>query len=265
MILDKIVEDKKERLEADKRAVPLESLKEAVKKIKEDKHDFYKALSGNDLSVIAEFKNASPSHGNMDNKLDLDKRISQYSKCANAISCLTEEKHFKGSKEYLMSIRKITDLPILRKDFIIDPYQVYEAKLIGADAILLIAAILDDRKFKELYDLAVSLNLDVLCEVHTLDELKRMLNLGVKIIGINNRNLYDFTIDLETTIKLSEYALDKKSKDTLLVTESGITKLSDIKHLRKSKVNALLVGTVLMESDNPEGLITDFKEEFRGE
>lgn len=141
----------------------------------------------------------------------------------------------------------MTTLPIIRKDFIIDEYQVYEAKVIGADAILLIAAILDDKKFKELYDLAYSLGLDVLCEVHDEEELKRMINLDVKIIGINNRNLKTFEVSLDTTKRLAAMVPDGK----VVVAESGVSNDKDIITLKKSGAAAMLIGTALMEAESP--------------
>ena len=160
----------------------------------------------------------------------------------------------------------MTDLPIIRKDFIIEPYQVYEAKVIGADAVLLIAAILDDSRFKELYDLAYSLGLDVLCEVHNEEEMQRMLNLDVKIIGINNRNLKTFEVDLDTTKKLADMVTPEMRKaGKLLVSESGVADTDDIKVLAKSGADALLIGTVLMEAPEPEELISEFKEVYNAE
>ena len=180
MILDVIVEDKKKRLVEHKAAVSEEEMKQKALQSTRKSVGFAKALKKDGLSVIGEFKKASPSHGTMDIKVDLKERILQYTDSVDAISCLTEEDHFYGSTAYLEQIRKMTNLPVIRKDFIIEEYQVYEAKVIGADAILLIAAILDDKTFKRLYDLAYSLGLDVLCEVHDEADLKRMLALDVE-------------------------------------------------------------------------------------
>lgn len=146
----------------------------------------------------------------------------------------------------------MTNLPVIRKDFIIEEYQVYEAKVIGADAILLIAAILDDENFKRLYDLAYSLGLDVLCEVHDEAELQRMLALDVEIIGINNRNLKTFEVTMDTTKKLSAMLpKDFKERGKVLVSESGVSTDGDISALKQSHADAFLIGTALMESDNP--------------
>ena len=266
MILDVIVEYKKKRLVEHKNAISEEDMKQEALNLKRQSISFYDALRKQGLSIIGEFKKASPSHGKMDNKIDLTERIRQYSESADAISCLTEEDHFNGSTEYLKQIRSLTNLPIIRKDFIIDEYQVYEAKVIGADAILLIAAILDDEKFKELYDLAYSLSLDVLCEVHNEEEMQRMLNLDVKIIGINNRNLKTFEVDLDTTKKLADMVTQEMRKaGKLLVSESGVADTDDIKVLAKSGADALLIGTVLMEAPKPEELISEFKEVYNAE
>ena len=171
---------------------------------------FYDALAKPGLSIIGEFKKASPSLGVIDSKLDLTARIDQYNASVDAISCLTEEDHFHGNVEYFQKIRKITPLPMIRKDFVIDPYQVYEAKVIGADAILLIAAILEDDQMKRLYDLAYGLGMDVLLEVHEEEEMERALDLDAKIIGVNNRNLKDFTISLKSIRRGSQSCCPKE-------------------------------------------------------
>ena len=228
MILDVIVEDKKKRLVEHKNAISEEDMKQEALNLKRQSISFYDALRKQGLSIIGEFKKASPSHGKMDNKIDLTERIRQYSESADAISCLTEEDHFNGSTEYLKQIRSLTNLPIIRKDFIIDEYQVYEAKVIGADAILLIAAILD-----------------------------------VKIIGINNRNLKTFEVNLNTTKKLSDMVTPKmREEGKILVSESGVEGSEDVKPLADSRADALLCGTVLMEALNPKELIREFKDTY---
>ena len=157
----------------------------------------------------------------------------------------------------------MTNLPVIRKDFIIEEYQVYEAKVIGADAILLIAAILDDETFKRLYDLAYSLGLDVLCEVHDEAELQRMLALDVEIIGINNRNLKTFEVTMDMTKKLSAMLpKDFKERGKVLVSESGVSTDGDISALKQSHADAFLIGTALMESDNPGALTKHWKEVY---
>ena len=247
MILDIIVEDKKKRLIEHKNNISEAEMKRLALESERKSISFYDALAKKGLSIIGEFKKASPSHGIMASKVNLEERIRQYNEAVDAISCLTEEDHFNGSTEYLKQIRKMTTLPIIRKDFIIDEYQVYEAKVIGADAILLIAAILDDKKFKELYDLAYSLGLDVLCEVHDEEELKRMINLDVKIIGINNRNLKTFEVSLDTTKRLAAMIPDGK----VVVAEVMIKILS---HLKKVVLRQCLLVRHLWKQSHPERL-----------
>ncbi len=256
MILDDIVAAKKKRLPEHKAVISEEQMKCEALESKRVSYSFYDALAKKGLSIIGEFKKASPSHGKMDSKVDLTERIDQYNIAVDAISCLTEEDYFNGGTEYLKSIRQMSQLPIIRKDFIIEEYQVYEAKVIGADAILLIVAILDDDTFRKLYDLAYSLGLDVLCEVHDEEEMKRMIALGVKIIGINNRNLKTFEVSLDTTRRLCTMA----PEGTVLVSESGVSTDEDIEVLKTSGADALLIGTAFMESENPEKLALHWKD-----
>jgi len=255
MILDEIVKAKKIRLNQQQKQCGLEEMKERAFASNRQSKSFYNALKKEGLSIIGEFKKASPSHGRMDNKIDLTARIDCYNDAVDAISCLTEEDYFYGSVDYLKQIRKMTNLPIIRKDFIFTEYQVYEAKAIESDAILLIAAILEDAQFQKLYDLAYSLGLDVLCEVHDEHEMRRMIQLGAKIIGINNRNLKTFEVTLETTKRLAEMA----PKDTVLVSESGVLHDEDIKVLKACNVDALLIGTAFMEADDPKHLALRWK------
>lgn len=250
MILDEIVADKRKRLAQHKAKVSEEEMRRLALESERQSVSFYGALAGENLAIIGEFKKASPSHGRMNNKIDLVDRISQYNASVDAISCLTEEDHFLGSVDYFKQIREITPLPMIRKDFIIDPYQIFEAKTIGADCILLIAAILNDRELQLFYELAYDLGMDALVEVHDETEMMRAVGLDAKIIGVNNRNLKDFTIDLGTTKRLAEFV----PKGTLLVSESGVTKEEDVQFLKKSGVDALLIGTVFMEEEDPEAL-----------
>ena len=216
MILDKIVADKKIRLREHKKRMSPEEIKRAAQEVKREEHLFYRALKKEGISIIGEFKKASPSLGKIESKIDLTTRMEEYNASVDAVSCLTEEDHFSGNIDYLKQIRKLTELPILRKDFMIDAYQFYEAKAIGADAILLIAAILDDVQLKDFYQLAASLQLDALVEVHDEKEMERALNIDADIIGVNNRDLKDFTIRLETTKSLSSMV----PKEKIFVSES---------------------------------------------
>lgn len=255
MILDVIVEDKKKRLVEHKAAVSEEEMKQKALQSTRKSVGFAKALKKDGLSVIGEFKKASPSHGAMDIKVDLKERILQYNDSVDAISCLTEEDHFHGNVGYLKEIRGKSELPILRKDFMIDEYQFYEAKTIGADAVLLIAAILDDAQMKGFYKLARSLGLDALVEVHDEEEMERALKLDARIIGVNNRNLRDFTISLDNTKRLRGMA----GADKIFVAESGIITDDDVLTLKEYQVDAFLIGRAFMEADNPKELAKHWK------
>lgn len=265
MILDEIVLNKRKRLKEHKMNIDEKKMKEIALSSKRQSVSFYDALAKPGLSIIGEFKKASPSMGVIHNQLKLSNRIDQYNNSVDAISCLTEEDHFLGSVEYLKEIRGISNLPILRKDFIIDEYQIYEAKVIGADAILLIAAILTDKDMDSFYTLAGELGLDVLVEVHDEEELERAFALGAKIIGVNNRNLKDFTITLETTKRLAKKLESLLKEDStkkinpLFVSESGISSTADIEFLKENNVDCILVGRAFMEDSNPLELAKEWK------
>lgn len=255
MILDKIVEDKKVRLVEHKKRVSLQEIQKQAETCVST-CDFMKAISKPGISIIGEFKQASPSMGEIKSQINLEERIKEYNESVDAISCLTEEDHFNGNIEYLRQIRKMSQLPILRKDFMIDEYQFYEAKAIGANAILLIAAILDDAKLKAFYQLATELGLDSLIEVHDEKELERALKVDGKIIGINNRNLNDFSIDLRTTERLA--GLIPKEKQ--IVAESGILTDENVKFLKACNVDGFLIGRALMEAEHPAMVAKRWKE-----
>ena len=205
--------------------------------------------------IIGEFKKASPSLGRIDSKINLIDRIDEYNASVDAISCLTEQDHFNGNNDYLKEIREKSNLPIIRKDFMIDEYQFYEAKAIGADAVLLITAILDDCQMKDFYDLARELELDVLVETHDEYEIERALKIDPRIIGINNRNLKDFTISLDNTVRLRSYV----PEDKVLISESGIMDEKDVRYLKDAGVDGFLIGRAFMESENPKELAKRWK------
>lgn len=259
MILDKIVEDKKIRLPEHKKLiseVEMRKLAEAtVKAGARPENLFYDNLAKDGISIIGEFKKASPSLGKITAKIDLMQRIDDYNASVDAISCLTEEDHFNGNVDYLKTIRSKSDLPIIRKDFMIDEYQFYEAKVIGADAVLLITAILDDAKMKAFYELSRELKLDVLVETHDEEEVERALKIDPRIIGVNNRNLKDFTITLENTKRLRKYVPDNK----VFVAESGIMGDDDVKFLKEVGVDGFLIGRAFMEAEDPRSLAKHWK------
>ena len=247
MILDKIVEHKFR--------ISMTEMRKMAEKCEAHPASFYEGLAKPGISIIGEFKKASPSLGNINSQIDLTKRIDEYNTSVDCISCLTEEDHFLGTVHYLKEIREISPLPILRKDFMIDEYQFYEAKVIGANAILLITGILDDVQMKDFYQLTTELGLDALFEAHTEEQMDRALNCGAKIVGVNNRDLRDFTIKLDTTKRLSKMVPD----DRILVAESGIVSDEDVKYLKECRVDAFLIGRAFMEAANPQELAKHWK------
>lgn len=254
MILDKILERKKETLKDLKKNITSTSLEDKVN-LKKIPLSFYKAIAKPGLSIIGEVKKASPSKGIIKEDFSPLEIAKQYETCVDAISVLTEEDFFLGSSRYLKEIHEEINLPLLRKDFIIDPIQIYEARALGASAVLLIAAILDDKELKEFISLAHSLYMDVLVEVHNEIELERALKTNGAIIGINNRNLKDFSVDIDTTIKLRKQI----PREKLIVSESGILTREDILKLKKADINGILVGESFMMSAD----INKKAEEFR--
>ncbi len=250
MFLTEIIELKKKRLESAKQKRDFDELKKSAvaKRENAEKHRLRAALQKNQINIIAEIKRASPSKGVIDDKIDVAKVARDYEKGgASAISVLTEEDRFKGSLEDLKTARNAVKLPILRKDFIFDEFQIYEAAEAGADVILLIAAMLDDAQLRRLHDLAENvLKLDALVEVHTLEELERVKKINAKIIGINNRDLHTFKVSLDVSRELIKYT----PENALMITESGISTKEEITELRELGFAGFLIGETLMRSGN---------------
>lgn len=253
VILDELAKSSRIRVLAKKEKISLESIKEqALNMKKTEDFPFEKALKKEGLSIIAEVKKASPSKGIIAADFPYLEIAKEYEESgANAISCLTEPEYFKGSDKYLEEIAKRVKIPVLRKDFTVDPYMIYEAKILGASAILLIAAILSDEELKEYYEIADSLGLSALFEAHDEEEVKRCLALGSRIVGVNNRNLKDFTVDINNSIRLRELIPD----DVIYVSESGIKTPEDLKILRENGTDAVLIGEMFMRSENKKELI----------
>lgn len=248
MILDQIVEHTRLRLEILKAHNSLDALKAAAKKFQTYiPFTFENALKTKDIAFICEVKKASPSKGVIAEQFPYVEIAQEYEKAgANAISVLTEPHFFMGRDEYLKEIKKVVNIPVLRKDFIIDPYQIYEAQLIGADAVLLICSLLDTRHLKEYIKVADSLGLSCLVEAHDEVELYSALEAGARIIGVNNRDLKTFEVDINTSAKLRKLV----PKDKIFVSESGIKTHEDICLLRHNGTNAVLIGETLMRSGN---------------
>ena len=250
-ILKKIIARKQQEVAERLQKVSLDDIKLAAQKA-EPVRGFVQAIKNKiqagKPAVISEIKKASPSKGVMrENFIPAEIAASYEKGGACCLSVLTDVDFFQGSDEYLKQARAACNLPVLRKEFIIDPYQVYEARAMAADCILLIVACLNDRQLESLTDLATKLNLDVLVEVHDADELDRALKLDLALIGINNRNLRTFETSLDTTLSL----LNTIPLDKVVVTESGIHTPADVKLMRDNKVNAFLVGEAFMVADEP--------------
>jgi indole-3-glycerol phosphate synthase len=241
-MLDKIVAQKREEVKQRKQSLPLSRLKELIAR-REATLDLALALEDTHTRLIAEVKRASPSRGVLCPDFDPVELARKYAQGgAAAISVLTETNYFQGSLDHLVAIRQEIDLPLLRKDFIFDPYQVYESRAYGADALLLIVAILSREQLEELLSLSYDLGLNCLVEVHNEDEVERALGSQAQIIGINNRDLTTFTIDINTTHRL----LPLIPRGKIVVSESGIRSRSDVAKLKGWGVNALLVGEALV-------------------
>ena len=254
--LDEIIESKRREVAERKERVPVESLKETIQTLGRPRN-FFQAVTGAGrykVNLIGEIKKASPSAGVIRPDFDPVKIAEAYAKAgAKALSVLTDEKYFQGKLEYIHAVRDKVKLPVLRKDFIIDPYQVYESRAAGADAILLIAECLETSQMIDLQILATELNLTCLIEVHDLDNLMRVRDQIIgfphrsySLLGINNRDLRTFKTDLGTTLRMAELVEDR----SVLVAESGIHTREDVKKLAEAGVRAALIGESLMRSDD---------------
>lgn len=258
-ILKKIVDRKWEEIKERKQSISLEEMRDLAFANKDAPRGFADALArslkAGRSAVIAEIKKASPSKGVLRENFRPAEIAASYEEGgASCLSILTDRDFFQGHEDYLKEGRAACDLPVIRKDFIVDPYQVFEARAIGADCILLIAACLDDDTMRELNLLAHELDMDVLIEVHDEEELHRALKLPNRLIGINNRNLHTFEVSLQTTFDL----LDQIPDDRIVVTESGILKQEDVDAMRRHNVNSFLVGEAFMRTENPGETLAEF-------
>ncbi|WP_111655810.1 indole-3-glycerol phosphate synthase TrpC [Isoalcanivorax indicus] len=250
-VLDRILDRKQEEVAALRAQRPLAEVRARAQEaspVRGFRAALQRRIDAGQDAVIAEIKKASPSKGVIREDFDPQAIARSYaSGGAACLSVLTDRDFFQGADLYLQQARAACSLPVLRKDFTIDPYQIWEARALGADCILLIAAALDDALMASLNDTAVEAGLDVLLEVHTREELERALALDVALVGINNRDLHSFEVSLETTIALRDAVPD----DRLLVTESGIVAVQDVERMRANGVHAFLVGETFMRAPSP--------------
>lgn len=268
-ILETIAEKTKERIAHEKTRVPLKTIQEQAEVYaKNDKFTaalhketgallpFESALRAPGLSFICECKKASPSKGIIAEEFPYTEIAHDYELGgASAISCLTEPFWFKGHDSYLKEIASTVSIPVLRKDFIVDEYMIYQAKTLGASAILLICSLLSDFQLSEYHKLATQLNLSVLVEAHNEKEVERAAQANARIIGVNNRDLKTFKVDLNTSLRLRNYA----PEGTLFVSESGINEPRDIEQLSKNKTDAVLIGELLMRSSHKQETLRELR------
>ena len=255
-ILDTIAAKTKERIEIEKRHLPLTELKARVSDMTSDDEEFRfeKALAKDGMSFICEVKKASPSKGVIAEHFPYVEIAKEYERAgADAMSVLTEPFYFLGSDGYLREIRKAVKTPILRKDFTVDEYMIYQAKEMGADAVLLICSILSKMQLSDYHGLATELGLSALVETHDDEEIETAISIGAKIIGVNNRNLKDFSVDASNSVKLRE----RVPKDKIFVSESGIKTRADVAGLEAVGVNAVLVGETLMRSADKKAMLDE--------
>lgn len=253
-VLEAILRHKREEVREARSTVPLVELKRQVEDVPPPQ-PFRSALRRDTIALIAEVKRASPSRGLLIEQFDPIALAKEYQKGgASAISVLTDERYFQGHKSFIQSLKPAIELPVLRKDFIIDEYQVYESRVIGADALLLIISTLSESQFSSLYECAREVGFDVLVEVHTEEDLARANEQGADIIGINNRDLRTFEVSLQHSLKLKRLI----HSEAVTVSESGIHTREDVAMLRKAGFDAVLVGEGLVTSSNRIHLLREF-------
>jgi indole-3-glycerol phosphate synthase len=252
-MIDQLIDGARRGVDARRHEVPQANLEQRLAGRGEDR-PFSEALTRPGLSLIAEFKRRSPTVGDISVDADVAERVSAYERGgAAAVSVLTDEPHFGGSLEDLRAARAASTLPIIRKDFIVDPYQLYEAAVHGADAVLLIVRALDDDALRRLYEEAEALDLDTLVEVHDAEELERALEAGAEVVGINNRDLDGGGVKVETTYELMPDVPAGKT----VVAESGISGREELEELDRVGVDAVLIGGALMSAPDPEAKVRE--------
>lgn len=256
MILDTLAESTKKRVENEKKTISPEQMKSYALSMPKLNFEFEKALRKDDIAFICEVKKASPSKGVIAEDFPYVQIAKDYETAgASAVSVLTEPEYFKGSTEYLSEISKNINIPIIRKDFTVDEYMIYQARMIGASAILLICAILDTETIKKYIGICDTLGLSALVEAHDEDEIQSALKAGARLIGVNNRNLKDFTVDINNCVNLRKLV----PSDVTFVAESGIKSAKDIDVLRRANVNAVLIGETLMRAENKTEMLAQLK------
>ena len=251
-ILDELADLARGRVEEAKKRVPFEEIKAKALSLPKGDFEFEKALKKDGISFICECKKASPSKGLIAPDFPYLDIAKEYEKAgADCISVLTEPYKFLGSDEYLKEIAEAVSIPCIRKDFTVDSYMIYEAKVLGAKAVLLICSILSEKQIREYIEICDTLGISALVEAHDEDEVKTAIAAGARIIGVNNRNLKDFTVDTNNSARMRELV----PKDIIFVSESGVKSANDIKLLREIGADAALIGETLMRAENKKEML----------
>lgn len=252
MILNKIADSTKKRVEQEKKQISLETIKQQALSMEKGTFSFEKAIAKEEISFICEVKKASPSKGVIAENFPYVEIAKEYESAGAAcISVLTEPEYFKGDIAYLEEISRNVNIPLLRKDFIIDEYMIYQAKINGASCVLLICSLLDFMMIKDYINICDRLGLSALVEVHNEEEISMALKAGARMIGVNNRDLKNFTVDIHNSERLRKFVPD----NILFVAESGIKTREDIKRLQEAKVNAVLIGETLMRAEDKKKML----------
>lgn len=256
MILDTLASVTRERIEKQKKIISPAEMKSQALGMTKKNFEFEKALRGEDIRFICEVKKASPSKGIIAEEFPYIEIAKEYEKAgAAAVSVLTEPEYFKGDDSYVTEISKNINIPIIRKDFTVDEYMIYQAATLGASAVLLICSLLDTNTIREYIDICDNLGLSALVETHDEDEIKSALRAGARLIGVNNRNLKNFKVDINNCIRLRSLV----PNDITFVAESGIKSAEDIENLRQSGVNAVLIGETLMRAKDKKAMLDELR------
>ncbi len=258
MILDKLAQSTKKRVEQEKKNIPLEVVKKQAMDMPKGNFEFEKALAKSGINFICEVKKASPSKGIIAEKFPYVDIAKEYEKAgASCISVLTEPEYFKGDKKYLKEISENVSIPLIRKDFVIDEYMIYDGKIHGASCVLLICSLLDEDTIRKYIEICDSLGMSALVEAHDEEEVEKAIKSGARIIGVNNRDLKTFTVDIGNSEKLRKLV----PEDILFVAESGIKSNVEIERLKKAKVNGVLIGETFMKAENKKQMLDELKGE----
>lgn len=256
MILDKLAQSTKKRVEMEKKEIPLEVVKERALSLPKGNFEFEKAIGEGDIRFICEVKKASPSKGVIAEDFPYIDIAKEYEEAgATCISVLTEPEYFMGNKKYLKEISEAVSLPLIRKDFIIDEYMIYDAKIHGASCVLLICSLLDEQTIKKYIGICDALGLSALVEAHDEEEIGKAINAGARMIGVNNRDLKTFTVDIANSERLRKLV----PENILFIAESGIKTNGDIKRLREAHVDGVLIGETFMKAEDKKKMLDELR------